>query len=297
MDEERQVMKVIALASALLAVGLLRGQDPTAAPPPEQAPLPPPPGVVVESPPSVDQTGEAPQGELPDPGSGKEPPREPVIPVPYGPERYASAWDNNPFTRKVAAMAQPVVNWAQDWVLLSMYNNRGKVRVSIRNRQTSEIKRLGDGSSEQEYKLVKANFHRSRLEASAEVARGSETATIKYDENAAPLTINNTNAAGNNPANGQNKAAGMPGAAPGARPPGIPAAAQNAALQAMQRQAGLPPGVTMQPVNLGAAAPQVQGASVVPPSPSTVAPPPITRRRQLIPAPIINPSPAAPTNP
>ena len=260
-------------------------------------PVPPQPGVEEVPLPPNSPTGLPPsalQGQPKHPDSPSE--DEPVIPIAYDASRYESAWENNPFTRKVAAMAQPVVNWAQDWVLLSMYNNRGKVRVSIRNRQTSEVKRIGDGSAEKEFTLVKANFHRSRSEASAEISRGGETAIIKYDETMAPLTINNVSANTPAAANGQVRPGAMPA---GQMPPGgvRPGAAPNPAMGMPQRPAGVPPQVQaaaqMQAMPFNAAAPNMLPQA----APGAATPPPISRRRQLIPAPIINPPPSAPTPP
>lgn len=267
---------------------------PMAAAGPLNDPNLPPPALDAASPQSPDAPAAEPAGD-----HAVEPADEPVIPIAFDAGRYAGAWDNNPFTRKVAAMAQPVVNWAQDWVLLSMYNNRGKVRVSIRNRQTNEIKRLGDDSNEQEFKLVKANFHRSRREASAEVAHGSENATIKFDENLAPLTINNVAAAAANaannklaPGNPQQQAAIQQQAMQAQQAAAARAAAQGQVNPALQRPAGAMQGQPQQPMPMGMLPPGAQSSDPSSMAPSTV-PPPISRRRQLIPAPIINP----PANP
>ncbi|GEP42904.1 hypothetical protein [Brevifollis gellanilyticus] len=223
-----------------------------------------------------------------------------AIPIAYDMSRYDSVWENNPFTRKVVPPAPTENNWGQDWALAGMFSHNGKIRVSIRNKQTNELKRITNEPKDgDEFKLVHANFNRSRKEASAELEKDGKTATLKYDENAAPVTINNTA----RPAGGGAGQQGVPGAQalPG-RPGGQPMITKPLAPQSNGRvfnapnlpggmsagQAGMVPGMGGNPAT---AAPMANGQVVQPgmnPNlPGNV--PTISRRRQLIPAPVVAP--------
>jgi hypothetical protein len=227
----------------------------------------------------------------------------PAIPIPFDLSRYDSTWDKNPFRLKVTAIVQTTVNWGQDWALASMSKYSGKIRISIRNKQTNEVKRIYNEPKEgDEFRLVEANFHRSRKEASAKIAKGTEEAELKYDENIAPVTVNNTM----RPAGGaQGQPTGNPGAvnAPvpvGANRPGLinnnvtkpVMPTQNGRVfNAPNMQGGVSSGFNQGGgmINQGTA---IQGGVVNPTLPvgaPGTTPPTISRRRQLIPAPVVNP--------
>ena len=197
-----------------------------------------------------------------------------------------------------------------------MFNNKGKIRISLRNKQTNEFKHISnDAKPDAEFRLVKANFNRNRNEASAVITKGTKEAEIKYDDTAAApqaLTINNTmrpaggapgspGAPGSVPAPGSQ---GSPGIQQGGSRPGQPPFNKPGTTSAGGRvfnAPGLPGGVSAQPTNPqftpGAAASVTVGGGNVISQPGIVQPgvsttpgttlPIVSRRRQLIPAPVI----------
>jgi len=230
----------------------------------------------------------------------------PAIPVAFDLSRYEATWDKNPFLLKTTPIAQPTVNWGQDWALAGMFSHNGKVRISIRNKQTNEFKRVTNEPKEgDEYRLVEAKFNRSRKEASAKIAKGTEEAELKYDENAAPVTINNTIRTGGTPGQ-QGVPGGMNQAMPG-RPGGQPNITKPVSPTANGRVFNAPtlPGGMAQPGGM------IQGGAVgnfnngvptggavvqpgvmnptMPMGTNGATPPTISRRRQLIPAPVVSP--------
>jgi hypothetical protein len=260
-------------------------------------------------------TAPGPDGEAPiaDPMQEQEDDDEgPAIPVAYDLSRYEATWDKNPFLLKTKAPTQPTVSWVQDWALAGMYSYKGKIQISIRNKQTNEMRRITNTPKEgDEFRFVEANFHRSRREASAKIAKGSEEGILKYDENAAPVTINNTLRQSGGPA-GQQGGAGMPNQALPGRVGGQPMITKPVSPTANGRvfnATTLPGGVTqpagvmqggMSNFNNGVPVPNggvvVQPNSVNPTLPvgaNGLTPAPISRRRQLIPAPVVTP----PSNP
>lgn len=207
---------------------------------------------------------------------------EPTIPSSFAPSRYESTWEKNPFLLRTVTTTVQKVDWSQDWALAGMFNNNGKVRVSMVNKQTGEYKHLSnEGKQDPEFHLVKANFNRNRTEASADIAKGTEEATIKYDDNltSKPVTINNT----------QHPAPGAPGK-PGQVQPNKPGAVAPRNGSPVQ-QPGVAPGM---PVNgVGAANPNINTNSGPVPITANPAgnntPPTISRRRQLIPGTVVPP--------
>lgn len=196
-----------------------------------------------------------------------------VIPQAFDESRYQTTWKSNPFLRKTVVIAGPKVDWSADWALAGMYRSTtGKVTVSLQNKQTGEYKRVtSEPKPDDEFRLVSANFNRNRTEASVDVARGSETATLKYDDNLSskPVTVTNTFRA----------PTAQPGT-PGAVRPGQPVNATP--VSGAQVNAGVP----------GAAnSPAAVNRSVITPGPvgQPASPPQISRRRQLIPAPVTPP--------
>lgn len=257
----------------------------------------PDPGTGPDAPVSMDPTANAgnsgaeapPSDTAPEasvmPG-GEEPEGAAPIPQAYAIERYQASWDKNPFLLKTTPIAQPTVNWGQDWTLAGMSSFNGKIRVSIRNKQTNEFKRISnDEKPGEEFRLVRTHFSRNRKDALAVIAKGNQEAELKYDENAAPVTINNTTRA---PSGANAAAPGAPGN-PGLPQPGR-AAAPNTTSLPRGPSPGLPGAQPTSPVpsQPGLIQPNLPGAQ-----PAAPAAPTISRRRQLIPAPVITP----PANP
>lgn len=263
-------MKIIRASLFLLSFAAMASLAQEAAPPAEsEAPAPP------------EETA---------PAAAAESPPEATIPVPYAVSRYESAWSKNPFLRKTVVIAGPVENFGKDWALNGMAEYDGKVRVTMINKQTGEHKHVtNQDPPDAEFRLIKANFNRNRSDASAEIAKGTETATITYDENltAKPITINNTQ---RGPAAG----GGVPGAvnAGGVRP-GQPQQVRPGpgGTPTTVRGAGGVQAVVTPPGAVNPGVPQVPNGPQPPTATQAVnAPPTISRRRQLVPAPVIPPS-------
>jgi hypothetical protein len=210
---------------------------------------------------------------------------EAAIPAPFELSRYQASWEKNPFLLKTAPISQPTANWGQDWALAGMFSYNGKIRISIRNKQTNEMKRVSNEVKEgDEFRLVRANFSKSRRDASAVIAKGGQEAELKYDENAAPVTINNTVRPGGGAAAGN--VPGVP-SVPGGVPINKPSTAVSGGR--VFNSPVLPGGVAATPGSAPMAAPQtgiMNNAQV----PGATSPPSISRRRQLIPAPVVPPN-------
>ncbi|MCA1963572.1 MAG: hypothetical protein LDL31_06475 [Prosthecobacter sp.] len=272
---------ISALLLLLFPLLLAQGQE---VPPPE-------PGIGPDAPTVENPSFSQPEATLPEaspalaeasPASGiiSEPEDAEPIPRAFGIERYQASWEKNPFLLKTTPIAQPTVNWGQDWALAGMFSYNGRIRVSIRNKQTNEFERItNENESKGGFRLIKANFSRNRKEASVVIAKGSQEAELKYDDSAAPVTINNTMRA---PA-GANAAAGAVPQPGGVPQPGKPVSPTQAARPVVPGAPVGLPGAGVQP----AVVPQ---PGMVSPQPAPATPPSISRRRQLIPAPVIPPA-------
>jgi len=204
-----------------------------------------------------------------------EPTDNDAIPRAFEPARYDKAWSKNPFLLKTAPTAQTTVSFAQDWALAGMYRSpSGKITVTLQNKQTNEFQRVTNEDSSGEFQLVEAKFNRNRNEASVVVAKGNQSAELKYDEAlvSKPVTINNTLRQGDAAQGGQPGQPGQPGAAAAGKP-GVPVSATAPAAGRPITRPGTTPGAA------AGAAPAVN-------------PPSISRRRQLIPPPTVSPQPA-----
>ncbi|MCX6853918.1 MAG: hypothetical protein NTV80_03325 [Verrucomicrobia bacterium] len=281
-------MKLLLLFTLLLNLGVHFTQAQDAAPSPD-------------SPPKVAAPAEEPASETPAEAAPAANPdaseTEAVIPTAFDISRYQSTWDKNPFLLKTAPVVQTQVQWSQDWALAGMFNHKGKIRVSIKNKQTSEFKQVSsDAKPDAEFRLVKANFHRNRNEASAVIAKGAEEAELKYDEAAGgqPVTINNTMKSSTPP--GQQPQGAVPGM-PQAQRPGQVAGQVGGQPQITRpispntngrvfNAPGLPGGVASQPGQIGGQPGAVMPQGIPGAQPGA-APPAISRRRQLIPAPVV----------
>jgi hypothetical protein len=199
-----------------------------------------------------------------------EPADDEAIPRAFEAARYETAWAKNPFLLKTAAVAQATVSFAQDWALAGMYRSpSGKITITLQNKQTNEFQRVSSEDSGGEFQLVEAKFNRNRNEASVIVAKGNQSAELKYDDSlvAKPVTINNTLRQGDAAQGGPS------GASPGQ--PGVPVSATGGRPGMPVSRPGTPPGT---------ATPGTVAPAVTPPS--------ISRRRQLIPPPTASPQPA-----
>jgi hypothetical protein len=234
--------------------------------------------------PGVDSSPPPAPPEAAPPGPGSEPAADLPIPAPYPVARYEAAWSKNPFLRKTVAIVQEKESVLKDWALNGMAEYDGKIRVTMVNKQTGEYKQVtNQDGPDAEFRLIQANFNRVRSDASAEIEKGGEKATIKYDETltAKPLTINSTQRVGPG-TQGQNGANGTPGVPvrPGQQvptrgninPPGVGAVVT-------------PPGVAPGAMN--------GNLQNTPTAPGATPPPSISRRRQLVPV----PPPPAPSIP
>ncbi|MBL9143595.1 MAG: hypothetical protein JNM99_07905 [Verrucomicrobiaceae bacterium] len=177
-------LKLTILASLLLPI--LRAGAQT----PEEAPsLVPTPSFVTENgspPPPVD--GSMPPSESPAPAdSAPATPQtaETAIPQTYRDDRYQVTLGKNPFMLKTKGPDNPVETFGKDWDLKSLREVKGKVIAGIQNRQTQEFRNISDQPDKDGFKLVKATIARNRKDSSAEVQKGSETATLTYGETAA----------------------------------------------------------------------------------------------------------------
>ena len=203
-----------------------------------------------------------------------------AIPRAFEPARYEKAWAKNPFLLITAPTTQTTVSFAQDWALAGMYRSpSGKITVTLQNKQTNEFQRVSNEDSSGEFQFVEAKFNRNRNEASVIVAKGNQSAELKYDEAlvSKPVTINNTLRQGDAAQGGRPGQPGQPGATASGRP-GVPVSATGAS-----------PGRPGLPVTRPGAAPGAAAAGAAAPA---VTPPSISRRRQLIPPPTVSPKPA-----
>lgn len=264
----------------------------------------------------------APEESPPDPLSteGGEPDSD-AVPTAYPEDRYLTMWDKNPFLLKTVVVEQKTESFAKDWALRGIMASDGLYHVSIFNKVTGKSERLKEGESGKEFRLVSVNYDKNRKKSSVKVSRGSETAELTYDEGvlSQPVTIVNTQSvtAGQDAMPGGQQ--GNPNVNPqgGAVPPGMQRGPNGQLMPAPGQAGGLRPGMPGytpgrpgqnpgQPTQPGLpsntpgarpALPGVPAARGASPNPSlnnyngnpNVQPPsqpPVSRRRQLIPAPV-----------
>jgi hypothetical protein len=244
----------------------------------------------------------------PAPQPGVDSPPEPdiyeedAVPQAYPMDRYESMWDKNPFLLKTVVAVQPKESFAKDYALQYVIASNGVYRVAIFNRVTQERVRLEEGKPSGEFRLLKVNYDRDRNKTSVQIARGTETAEIRYDETvlSTPVTIQNTQAlyAGENTGpDGSPIQGGMPGPMDGRQMQGQPQDGQVPVQQmpggrpgapsAVPGRPGGPPGLPRPGMPGVPAAPAAQQPGAQPAVPSSIN----NRRRQLIPAPAATPPP------
>lgn len=292
--------------SVLSTMGSVLAQD---EPPREPDPLPEavePPPAGSEDAPAAEASGDV----------GSEEDADAVVPQAYPEDRYVAMWEKNPFVLETAPVIQKVENFSKDWTLAGISASGGVYTVRIFNKQTGAYQRLREGQAGGEFRLDSVNYHKDRNQSSVKISRGTETAELKYDDSLAsrPVTVNNTMAtgagdpnqagqgAGANPnlppgaqasliqrgPNGQPLNPGQPGAA-GLRP-GMPGYVPGRAGSNPAAAGGIDP-ATGAPLPAGAPVYNPAGTPVVNPAGAPGAlpggvPTPVSRRRQLIPAPI-----------
>ena len=271
----------------------------------------------VEAPPeasNVSPASDAP-GELADQEESAD---EAVVPLAYPEDRYLAMWEKNPFVLETASVIQKVENFSKDWTLAGISASGGVYTVRIFNKQTGSYQRLREGQAGGEFRLESVNYHKDRNQSSVKVSRGTETAELKYDDSLAsrPVTVNNTMATpagdpnqpgqggGANPnlppgaqaslmqrgPNGQPLNPGAPGAV-GVRPgmpgyvPGRPGGNPAGGTAGVDPTTGAPLPAAVNAYN-PAGVPVVNPATGTPGALPGGVPTPVSRRRQLIPAPI-----------
>ncbi len=210
-----------------------------------------------------------------------------AIPQAYSADRYSGTWGKNPFLIEVAKPTVNAVSFAQDWALTGLTARpNGEAVAYIRNKQTQDFKRVKKEPDADGFQLVSANPNPDRKIASVEIAKGSETATLKYDETAAAPA---------NPGVSRIPVPGQP-LVPGGQPvpgqpnrPGAPAPGNRRPVLPNQGQAIM--GVPGQP---HPGQPGVAHPGGVP-LPNAVPRNPVSRRRILIP-PAADADPNAQTN-
>lgn len=182
-------LKLSIFASLLLLALRASAQDPTEAP------------SLVPTPSFVKENGSSPPGLPPPPVDGSVAPAEPppaadpapaapqtaetAIPQTYRDDRYQVTLGKNPFMLKTTTKETPGPGFGDEWDLKSLREVRGKVIAGIQNRQTQEFRNISEQPDKDGFKLVKATIARNKKDSSAEVQKGSETATLKYAETAA----------------------------------------------------------------------------------------------------------------
>lgn len=234
-----------------------------------------------------------------------------IIPQAYPEDRYVTMWDKNPFLLKTAVIEQKTEDFAKDWALSGISATSGVYTVRIFNKQTGKFERLKQGSpGGSEFQLVNVTYDKDRSKSSVKVSRGTETAELKYDDSlmSRPVTIQNNAAGGGqgqNPAqpNNPNLPPGLPNGAPqniqrgpngqpitagpGAQGrPGTPITTSTRG-QFNSNPGGNNPTNGAPVVNPATGFPVPTPGYAAPPAPANAAAtPPVSRRRQLIPAPI-----------
>jgi hypothetical protein len=207
--------------------------------------------------------------------SGFEPPKK------YGAERYMAGWERNPFAVPTPpAPPAAVESEFKDLAIKSIYGPKDNPIFSLVNTKTHERMRITmEKPTKDGVELKSFSLAENRRETTIEVAKGTETATLKYATDYVPPAANG--APGARP--------GMPGM-PGA--PGMPGGANRipipqlgAANPAANRNL---PGQPAAPANRGDL-----GSQVVIGAPGANAAADATARRRIIPSVAGTANPAA----
>lgn len=225
-----------------------------------------------------------------------------TIPEAYPEDRYLTMWGKNPFNRVTKVIDQKTESFAQDWALSGISATSGVYTVRLFNKQTGKFERIKQGSpGSSEFQLVSVTYDKDRSKSSVKVSRGTEVAELKYDDSlmSRPVTVQNTAPTNPNQPNNPNPNQGLPnGAQPNMQrgPNGQPiingALGRPGTLQGRTQLSNNPnaidPATGAPIINPAANALPVPAPNYgVPPNGNpAAAQPPVSRRRQLIPAPI-----------
>ncbi len=133
-------------------------------------------------------------------------------PKKYGAERYMAGWERNPFAIPTPPTAPPPVeSQFKDLAIKSIFGPKDSPIFSLVNTKTHERMRLSmDKPTKDGVELKSFSLAENRRETTIEVAKGTETATLKYATDYVPPAAN-----------------GAPGARPGM--PGVPGGVPGAA--------------------------------------------------------------------
>jgi len=209
--------------------------------------------------------------------SGFEPPKK------YGAERYLAGWERNPFAVPTPpAPPQAVESQFKDLAIKSIYGPKDSPIFSLVNTKTHERMRITmEKPTKDGVELKSFSLAENRRETTIEVAKGIETATLKYATDYVPPAANG--APGARPGMpGMQSAPGMPGGANR-----IPIPQVSSANPAANR--GLP-GQPAAPANRGA----LQGSPVAIGAPgANTAATNAAARRRIIPGVVGTANPAA----
>lgn len=132
-------------------------------------------------------------------------------PKKYGAERYMAGWERNPFAIPTPPTAPPPVeSQFKDLAIKSIFGPKDSPIFSLVNTKTHERMRLSmDKPTKDGVELKSFSLADNRRETTIEVAKGSETATLKYATDYVPPAANGAPGA-------RSGMPGVPGGIPGA---------------------------------------------------------------------------------
>jgi hypothetical protein len=106
-----------------------------------------------------------------------------VAPQPYPLNRYEEGWQKNPFTLKTAAVAIQKESFAKDLTLGSVYKFDDVTTVVVVNTKTRERKSLKENEASLTGMMIKSvHLETARKDTYVEIAQGTDTAILRYDE-------------------------------------------------------------------------------------------------------------------
>jgi hypothetical protein len=148
-------------------------------------------------------------------------------PKKYGAERYMAGWERNPFAIPTPPTPPAAVeSQFKDLAIKSVYGPKDSPVFSLVNTKTHERLRLSMGNPKDGIELKSFHLADNRKETTIEVAKGTETATLKYATDYVPPAAN---------------AQGRPGAVPGMPgAPGMPGTAGRIPIPQVGTAAGQP---------------------------------------------------------
>jgi hypothetical protein len=106
-----------------------------------------------------------------------------VSPQPYPLNRYEEGWQKNPFTLKTAPVAIQKESFAKDLTLGSVYKFDDVTTVVVVNTKTRERKSLKENEASLTGMMIKSvHLETARKDTYVEIAQGTDTAILRYDE-------------------------------------------------------------------------------------------------------------------